>query len=370
MKRLYPAFVSNGIWLIHDAFNRYKWKILVAVLLGFIGVACQGASLSILHNVAGLFSSEADPVLAFGDYSFEIERTDYFFSLGGAFLVLLLLSGFMRYIYQRQAIVLWRKYQLALNHRILKLTLQAVNERRIDGEKLEWNPLYSYLMSISARRLGLLFRRLILSVESFIRFIFFLALGFYFNVGIAASLVVTAVIVGAFVVLKFGRHSSVQMRRLGERNRVAAEQWKQGLDSVSSGSSIDFTELTRAEGPIGVYLTTFQARFENVIKSHLMTLLSMVALLFVVFIFFGVPVMEGDLPWQELLVAVLAVVMAMFSLTSLAGTAATFGRFYPDVEVHRAFLKALESSSQHDEFEKKISNLRVPKAGGMDDEEI
>jgi purine-cytosine permease-like protein len=104
-------------------------------------------------------------------------------------------------------------------------------------------------------------------------------------------------------------------------------------------------------------LTTFQARFIDVERSQLTAKITMIILILFTLLTYGSSALSGNLPWTDLVAVLLAIIMAMTSLSALAGTAAVFGRFYPEAEKYQMFINALNGAKNHDDFEKKIASI-------------
>lgn len=362
-----PFFLQNGLWMLRDSFGKFKFGITIAVLFGFAGASLQVGALIVLYRASSLLDG-AGEIVVIEPLSLTFERATFFYLSGAAILTMVGLSAALIYFFRLRSVVYWRRYQLALNKQILDATLQAVSEARVDGSRLKWQSDYKAVMLGSVRRLSIVFRKLILSVEAAVKFFLFLGFSLYVSPTLTLLLFLGASVVTLISTLKFGRNSSKQMRALQARNSDASKQWQELARAAFSGTSVATDEIDREGSPVNVYLTTFQARFIDVENSHLTARVTTVVLLLLTLITFGGAALNGELPWPDLVAALIAIVMTMTSLAVLAGTLAVFGRFYPEIDRYRGLLKSLTDARNHEHYEQMNASVGISSGDFEDDE--
>ncbi len=347
---------ATGYWFLHDFVLRFKYKIALITCFGAAATAIQAGILAFLsryiandlqaHNVEFLNYQHANLILA-----------AFIFITLGASVLLMYLNG-------RETLRLWPVYQLHLVNRMLSALNQAANRGVVNSIDIKETIVPKVL--ISSQRMGACTLLVTKSILPIIQFIGFTAVAFSIDPLMSSVVFILVTPVSAVILLYFSRKAS-QCDRMAES--MARESNKEMLGLIDANLNdqhhshlIDY-QSKESEFLIEKRIEMVVKRLEWAERARLTMGVITVGLLGGLFAFSSKGV---DVKWGELIVYLIALMLAFRQLASLALTVSNFGRFYPTISRYMNLLDIVSTSSSPEEFKLRIEKGKLKFVGGND----
>lgn len=342
--RINRTALSTGRWLLSDFFFRYRLELVWITFLGAIAAGVQTGILVGLHKImGGHFDAELSQWLSASHSSL---------MFGAGLAALFALAAYLNYLNGCQTLALWPRFQIHSLNSLIDGLHKAVARGAVDTQSLK-NSVFRKCLR-GTQRLGSLSRLITKGILPFFRFLGFTGYALYINPSLTLILLLVGAPISAASLLMFFRRAA-ECDRAAEAKASESYRYQDALQltALSQESFVPIKSDALSNGSVLTQrLDNLVSRFIWVERAKLATTLTTIGGLGLVITLF-----EGGMGpnWGQLLVYLLALIMAFAQLIQLASLVTTVGRFYPTVARHRKMLEAMALSQSVADFSQRIA---------------
>jgi ABC-type multidrug transport system fused ATPase/permease subunit len=330
--------VITANWFFRDFVLENKYRLIWISLLGLGAASIQASILVALnHIVTGGLDESLSTLLNQGQPGV---------MLGALVFVALGMSAFLTYLNGVSTLALWPVYQLRAVNQLLTAIHAAASRGVISYEDIRQSILPKSMRA--TQRLGAFTRVVTKSILPALRFAGFAIFAVIAEPYLTVVVFAIVVPVSGLFLLYFSRKAS-QCDRNAEK--VARDSANDINELMRLNTSTQQPELVggicKADNLVH-RVDLLVERFIWVERARMATVLITVILLGCL-----IAILGGDstTKWGELVVYLIALILAFMQLAALASSVSTFGRFYPTVSRHKKLLDILHSARTPEEFQ-------------------
>jgi ABC-type multidrug transport system fused ATPase/permease subunit len=285
-------------------------------------------------------------------------------SLLATLIFIALASSALLTFFQRRGVLdLWRGYQIHAINSVLHEVQQACRRGVLDEVSVGLSPIPYTLRQ--SHRLGLLARVVANTVAPAARFIALGVFAISVDPFLTVALFLAAVPSGALAIFYFARQASRSARRAEALARSARQDMDARLGASIEGRVRFISEKQRS--PFVRRLRLLIERLTWVESARLATGMITIVMLAALILFAGYAGSTSSIQWSQVLLYVLALMLAFSQLIALASAISSFGRFYPALIRHKLLLETMREAQSTEDFRKRLSRENL--AGMIDDDD-
>jgi len=336
------------LWFLKDFVFRYKYYLTLIVVLGFSAASIQGAILFLINSMVtnSVVASKFHEIFTKFNLHIKLEWFVFFVIIIG-----LTISAFFAFIQAKFTLKLWRTYQILLTNNILNALHDAVMRGvDLDSNSIQSTPIPSVLKS--TQRIGAFTRLVINSIFPLMRFIIFSIFVFHSQPKISFLVYFLALPVGAVILFFSAKKSSINDFQHEALGKESSNEFSQRIKSVFTKDKYEIdTRRDLTDSYIIIRLDKLLSSLITAERSRLLMSLMTIVILALVTIFGGL--IENPAGVIQLLIYLVALIMAFSQLSNVLTIASHFGRFYPTINRYRLVYIWLTTAKS----ESSISNI-------------
>lgn len=193
------------LWFLKDFVFRYKYYLVLIVVIGFSAASIQGAILFLINSMVtnSVVANKFHEIFTKFNLHIKLEWFVFFVIIIG-----LTISAFFAFIQAKFTLKLWRTYQILLTNNILNALHDAVMRGvDLDSNSIQSTPIPSVLKS--TQRIGAFTRLVINSIFPLMRFIIFSIFVFHSQPKISFLVYFVALPLGTVILFFSAKKSSI-----------------------------------------------------------------------------------------------------------------------------------------------------------------
>lgn len=354
LKKYYDFFS----WLVSDSFLRNKLTSLKIVLSGALGVGFQIAAFATLLLYAQHFSAD-DPVNIAGQTFSAKDSLELLVLTSVVLSALLLISVFFIYYSKRSAIKMARLYEEYCAERIFLLLSYGYKKYQTSNNNVD-----SYILQLTrsdSRIAGRVLRRLLYTVTPTITFIASTIALFYLEMILTLLLTLFSAII-FFLQYRISIRASHHSKRFENLSSKSGEKYREVIKdikylSVPGRGSVKAKKLF-STNIVSRQLDAYEGRLGAVELSRFMSGIFMALVVGGILLVMGSEIINEGEGWARVLVYVIALRFAMFSMQAFFSSITSINRFYPQLHRYYSFIKSFTDDNQKKSV-KKISDYKI-----------
>lgn len=343
--------IQTVLWFLHDFVFRYKERIVVIVLLGLSAASIQGGVLFLINSFITKSQLSENLYKLFLVLKINISMEQFLLLL---IILSLTISAVFVLMQARLTLKLWRKYQIhTINQLLGALHGACLRGLNVDFAAIKNSPIRKVLRSV--QRMGAFTRLVTNSVLPLLRFLIFSAFAFHAEPTTTFWVYFVAIPIGILVLYLSARSASRNDYLAESLALSSSRELDQRILAVTLNRDykIDIPENSR-ESSITLRLDRLLSSLIGAERTRFIISIMTIFLLAMVTVVSGV--MNDDKHWGEILVYLLALILAFSQLSSVLSTASLFGRFYPTIVRYKQLCLWLSVADSGSNIQSALSN--------------
>ncbi len=342
-------YISNLLWLTRDSLFRYKWRVLLIVLAGIIGMAIQALTfLTFVLFIESLDSGSSEFVL--GSITFHISQTglfDLLISISGFMLTLLVVSELSIFFSQKCALDSSRTYSDFCSNRVLRrIGSNAVYNWTKDKDGLSSAKVFLRGGMKDARLCGIAYRKILASVVPSLTFIVAFAILLFMNITLT-SLLFLSLIFYLFIQIAVSKKAtgfSVLSERRMPKARSLYSSWVSYFKNYSISEFYNVGDLNRlySSGPIKLSSDAYISRIKIISYSRVITGVFSSFLFVILFLIILLDSYEDGIDWKVILLYLVALRFCLVNLKTVFVQITSINRVYYGVSRYIRLIKSFD----------------------------
>lgn len=328
-------------WILEDSILRFKKKVFLIVISGFLGVALQLQTIALVFYYAK--SLETGKIISVLDYSINIRSSQLILIiLGIIILISLILAAWLNYYSRNRLLKLWRIYEEFCAKRVFhilaekRLRLSFFYQEIIDDDTRLLK-----ILRTDSRYCGRVLEIVLSIFTPTVTAIISIGALIYIN-PLLTVLLILPLTTTIFFWYRASREASNNASLLEQYSSNASTEYrslirwfKQDVYSLPTNyieNLYNYLENSRQ------FLDAFEGRLNSLAKSDLASNIFLAITIFMILMVLGWNIISQQAGWGELIIYIFALRYSLFNIRQVTQKITAINLFYPHIKRYFHFL--------------------------------
>lgn len=346
-------------WILQDSILRFKKKVFLIVISGFLGVALQLQTIALVFYYAKAL--ETGKIINILDYNINIRDSKLILiALGIIILISLIIAAWLNYYSRNRLLKLWRIYEEFCAKRVFhilaekRLRLSFFYQEIIDDDTRLLK-----IVRTDSRYCGRVLEIVLSIFTPSVTAVISSGALIYIN-PLLTVLLILPLTITIFFWYRASRKASNNASLLEQYSSNSSTEYRSLIrwfkqDVYSLPTSYIENLYNHLENSRG-FLDAFEGRLNSLAKSDLASNIFLAITIFIILMVLGWNIISQQAGWGELIVYVFALRYSLFNLRQVTQKITAINLFYPHIKRYFHFLKTSTSYSLV-EKEQKVASI-------------